>query len=166
MCINEVTLAGTGGQKRGQFGLKMSRKPKTDAARRRKSVLLVDRHALMRRAAAAWINRCAGLTVCGMASGAAQAFRAVQRLRPDVVVSEIMQPRDLGFIRELHRREPGLRILVFSMRDPAQYAVEARAAGASGYVMKAAGGEHLVRNICSMLRRRPNGPAGALERGA
>ncbi len=124
----------------------------------------MDEHALMRRAAAAWINRCAGLTVCGMASGTAQALRAVKRFRPDVVVSEIMRPHDLGFIRELHRRQPGLRILVFSLRDQAQYAAQARAAGAAGYVMKAAGGENLVRNICSVLRRRPNSPAGAPKR--
>ena len=98
-----------------------------------------------------------------MASGTAQAFRAVKRFHPDVVVSEIMQPHDLGFIRELHRREPGLRILVFSMREEAQYGAQARAAGASGYVMKEAGGENLVRAFARAARR-PNGPAGTPKR--
>jgi DNA-binding NarL/FixJ family response regulator len=143
----------------------MSQKRKTEQARRRGRILLVDRHALMRRAAASWINHCPGLEVCGMASGTAQAFRAVQRFHPDVVVSEIMQPHDLGFIRELHRRQPGLRILVFSMRDEAQYGAPARAAGAAGYVMKEAGGDNLVRNISSVLRGRRKGPAGAPKRG-
>jgi DNA-binding NarL/FixJ family response regulator len=142
----------------------MSQKRKTEQARRRKTVLLVDRHALMRRAAASWINHCPGLEICGTASGTAQAFRAVKRFHPDVVVSEIMQPQDLGFIRELHRRQPGLRILVFSMWEQAQYGAQARAAGASGYVMKEAGGATLVRNICSVLRGRPNGSAGTPKR--
>jgi DNA-binding NarL/FixJ family response regulator len=164
VCINEEILAVTDGPQPGRFGLEMSRKPKTEQGRRRKSVLLVDRHALIRHAAASWINHCPGLEVCGLAGGRAQAFRAVKRFHPDVVVSEIMQPHDLGFIRELHRRERGLRILVFSMRDPAQYGAQARAAGASGYVMKAAGGENLIRNIRSVLRRRSNGRAGTPKR--
>jgi two-component system NarL family response regulator len=142
----------------------MSQKRKTEQARRPGRILLVDRHALMRRTAAGWIKHCPSLEVCGMASGMTQAFRAVQRFHPDVVVSEIMQPHDLGFIRELHRRQPGLRILVFSMRDEAQYGAQARAAGTAGYVMKAAGGENLVRNICSVLRGRPNGSPGTPKR--
>ncbi len=118
----------------------------------------------MRQAAAGWINHCPRLEVCGTASGMAQALRAVQRLRPDVVVSEIMQPHDLNFIRELHRRQPGLRILVFSMRDEAEYGARAREAGASGYLMKQAGGKNLVRKICSALRGRRNGQAGTPQR--
>ena len=142
----------------------MSQKPKDERAGRRRRILLVDRHELMRRAAAGWINHCPSLEVCGMASGLAQAFRAVKRLHPDVVVSEIMQPQNLGFIRELHRRLPRLPILVFSIRDEALYGAEARAAGASGYLMKAAGGNNLVRNICSVLRRRRNRPAETPKR--
>ena len=142
----------------------MSQEGKTEVARRRGRVLLVDRHALMRHAAAGWINHSPGLEVCGMASGAAEAFRAVQRLRPDVVVSEILRPHDLGFIREIHRRQPGVRVLVFSMRDKAEYGALAREAGASGYLMKQAGGDNLVRSIRSALRGRRNGPAGRPKR--
>ena len=130
----------------------MSKKPRTDLVRRR--VLLVDRHALMRCAATGWINSCSSLEVCGTADDKAQAFRSVKRLHPDVVVSEILQPQDLGFIRELHRRHPRLPILVFSMRDEAVYGARARAAGAGGYLMKAAGGDKLVRSIRALLRGR------------
>jgi DNA-binding NarL/FixJ family response regulator len=160
VCINEVTLRGTGGQKRARPGLKMSRKQQTEAASQRGRVLLVDRHELMRRAAAGWINHCPELEVCGVAGGTAQAFRAVERLHPDVVVSEIMQPQSLGFIRELHQRQPGLPILVFSIQDKALYEAQAREAGASGYLMKRAGGDNLVQNICSVLRRRWHRLAG------
>ncbi|MCU0784199.1 MAG: response regulator transcription factor [Verrucomicrobia bacterium] len=132
----------------------MSRTSKRNVANGRNAVFLVDRHALMRRAAAHWINSSSGLKVCGMAGGVAGAFRAVKRLRPDIVVSEIMRPHDLGFIRELHRRHPGLPILVFSMQDAAVYAARAREVGASGYLMKDVGGEQLVHGIRAMLSRR------------
>lgn len=132
----------------------MRKKPKskTDLVRRR--VLIVDRHALMRHAAAGWINDGSGLEVCGMADGVTDAFCAVDQLHPDVVVSEIMHPQDLGFIRELHRQHPQLPILVFSMQDAVVYAARARAAGACGYLMKEAGGEALVRSVRAVLRRR------------
>jgi DNA-binding NarL/FixJ family response regulator len=165
VCINEITLAATGGRKGAGTGLKVSQKPKGEPARRRGRILLVERHPLMRHAVAGWINHCPDLEVCAVAGGPAQAFHALERLHPDVVVSEIMQPQDLGFIRELHRRRPGLPILVFSTHDEALYGVEAREAGAAGYLMKAAGGSYLVQNICSVLRRRRNGPARSSRRG-
>jgi hypothetical protein len=36
-------------------------------------------------------------------------------------VSEIMRPRDMGFVRELHRWHPSLPILIFSIHDEAIY---------------------------------------------
>jgi DNA-binding NarL/FixJ family response regulator len=132
----------------------MSKKLTTDLARRLGRVFLVDPHALMRSAAAGWINRCSGLEVCGMAGGMAQAFKAVKRLRPDVVVSEIMRPQDLGFIQELHRRHRRLPILVFSIRDEEAYAARALEAGARGYLMKDVDGDTLVANIRKALRGR------------
>ena len=112
----------------------------------------------MRRAAANWINHCPGLEVCGMAGGMAQGFQAVKRLRPDLVVSEIMRPQDLGFIRELHRRHPRMLILIFSIQDEGDFAGQARQAGACAYLMKEAGGSELVRTIRAVLRRRRNRP--------
>jgi CheY-like chemotaxis protein len=138
----------------------LNRKRNNGETRPRKRILLVDRHALMRRAAAGWINRCPGLEVCGIASGPAQAFLAVEQLHPDVVVSEIMRTHGLGFIRELHRRQPRLPILVFSIHDEELYGSQARQAGASAYLMKAVGGHNLVQRICSVLRRRRNRAAG------
>jgi DNA-binding NarL/FixJ family response regulator len=137
----------------------MGRKSKRDLKGRCRRIVLVDRHTLMRRAAASWINRCPGLEVCGRAGGMAKAFRSINQLRPDVVVSEIMRPQDLGFIQELHRRHPSLPILVFSIRDEAEYAARAREAGACGYVMKDAGGDELVRSIRAVLRGRTAWPA-------
>ncbi len=132
----------------------MRKNSKANVESRPGRVLLVDRHAFMRQAAAAWINLSPGLEVCGMAGDMPHAYMAVRQLRPDVVVAEIMRPRDLGFIRELHRQHPRLPILVFSMREEALHGARARAAGANGYLMKEAGGNELVRRIHAVLEGR------------
>lgn len=166
LCINESIFMAPGGRKTGEvwFGLNMSRKSQTGLTKPAGRIFLVDRHALMRQAAAEWINRCSDLEVCGMAGVIAQALRDIKRMRPDAVVSEIMQPHDLGFIRELHRRHPRLPVLVFSIHDPAEYGARARAAGAGRFLMKAAGGDKLVRSIRAILRGRFRHPAETSKR--
>ncbi len=141
-----------------------SNNSKTDLTKRRGRIFLVDRHVLMRNAAAVWINHCSDLEVCGKTGSIAGAMRDVKRLRPDVVVSEIMQPHNLGFIRELHRRDPHLPVLVFSIRDKAEYGARARMAGACTYLMKDAGGNKLVRSIRAVLRRTRKRPAEIPEK--
>jgi len=136
----------------GRFSPKVGKNLRISPSSRRRRVFLVDRHVLTRSAEAGWINRCSGLQVCGTAGGTVQAFRAVKLLRPDVVVTEIMRPHDLSFIRELHRRHPRLPILVFSMLDEAVYAARARAAGAYGYLTKEAKLGELARSIRAALR--------------
>jgi DNA-binding NarL/FixJ family response regulator len=72
-------------------------------------------------------------------------------LKPDLVVTEILRAQDLGFIRNLHQRHPGLPILVFSFRDEGWYAPLALAAGADGYLMKGVSVAELVEGIRRIL---------------
>jgi DNA-binding NarL/FixJ family response regulator len=159
--MNETAFAATDGQDRFQNsqGLKMNTQPNPDPSNQRRRVLLVDPHILMRNAAASWINNCDDLEVCGMTGGMTPAFRAIKRLRPDVVVSEIMQLPDLGFIRKLHRRHPRLPILVFTIQDEVVYGEQARAAGADGFLTKDATGGELVQRICEVMQKRRERPA-------
>ena len=131
----------------------MRKRPTGEAGGRRQRVFLVDRHTLMRLAAAGWINRCRSLTVCGMAGRTARAAAEISRLHPDIVVTEIMRPHDFVFIQTLHRRHPRLPILVFTTREQALYGERAAAAGASAYLMKEAGGDKLVQTIRALLER-------------
>lgn len=131
----------------------MGRESAEDKPGRRWRVFLADPHVLMRSAAAQWINASGALRVCGLAGGMAKALREIDRLRPDIVVTEIMRPQDLGFIQELHRRQAHLPILIFTIQEKALFKGRAEKAGAAGYVMKGAGGNRLVQSIRAVLRR-------------
>ncbi len=120
----------------------------------RRSVLLVDDHPFMRAGLAQLIDRQPDLAVCGEAGNPAEAFTALGKSQPDLVLSDITMPgrSGLDFIKDLRARHPGLRVLVVSMHDEAIYAERALRAGASGYIMKEAGGENLLAAIRQVLR--------------
>ena len=120
----------------------------------RRSVLLVDDHPFMRAGLAQLIDRQPDLAVCGEAGNPAEAFTALGKSQPDLVLSDITMPgrSGLDFIKDLRARHPGLRVLVVSMHAEAIYAERALRAGASGYIMKEAGGENLLAAIRQVLR--------------
>ena len=109
---------------------------------------------MWREALSSRINRSSGLKVCGEAIGEAVAFEMVRRLRPNPVLTEIMRPQDLGFVRELHQHNPLLPILVFSFRDEEAYAPKVLDAGARGYLAKGVDGDTLVAGIRKVLNER------------
>jgi len=116
--------------------------------------MIVNGVAVWREALTLQIDRCADLKVCGQALDEAGAFKAVRRLRPSLVLTEILCPENLGFIRQLHQRRPRLPILVFSCRDEQAYALRAMEAGACGYLMQTITGARLVAGVRRALAGR------------
>lgn len=97
------------------------------------------------------ISRYPGLQVCGEALGEQAGLAMVGRLRPSLLLTEIVRAQDLGFIREVHRQHRRLPILVLSFRDEEAYAPLALQAGARGYLMKGVDGDTLVKGIRKAL---------------
>jgi DNA-binding NarL/FixJ family response regulator len=64
----------------------------------------------------------------------------------DLVILDVSMPRMTGIqaAAELHKRKPGLRILMLSMHDSEQLLFEALKAGASGYVLKSGADTDIV----------------------
>jgi DNA-binding NarL/FixJ family response regulator len=120
---------------------------------KRHKILVVDDHPMTRDGVAHLINKQAGMDVCAEAGNPSEAFEAIAKTRPDLVLTDMTMPGRSGleFIKDLLAAHPALVILVLSMHDEAVYAERALRAGARGYIMKEAGGENLLTAIRRVL---------------
>jgi DNA-binding NarL/FixJ family response regulator len=121
----------------------------THAARRPReiAVVLIDDEPLIREALARTLRQ-SGLNVVGEARSGEQALELVLDLRPDVVLMDIRLPGISGIqtIERICLHAPGSRVLVLS-RSERNRVVEAIIAGASGYILKTAPTDSIVRAI-------------------
>jgi DNA-binding NarL/FixJ family response regulator len=91
-----------------------------------------------------------GVSVVGEASDGEEAVAAAQRLRPDVVLMDVQMPRVDGL--EATRRIAQnaaiqARVLILTTFERDDYVFEALRAGASGFMLKNATPEDLVRAV-------------------
>jgi DNA-binding NarL/FixJ family response regulator len=73
----------------------------------------------------------------------------IEKVKPDVLVVDLMMPGigGLEVVRQIHNKHPDIRIAVLSMHNNEAYVVEALRNGASAYVLKQAPGRALVEAI-------------------
>jgi DNA-binding NarL/FixJ family response regulator len=116
-------------------------------------ILLVDDHRMVLDGYTLILDAEPDLTVCATATNVPEALGAVERERPDLVVTDLtMAGRGgLDLIKDLLALHPELRILVCSMHDETLYAERALRAGAKGYVMKDADGPTFLAAIRRVL---------------
>lgn len=76
----------------------------------------------------------------------------VDRFEPDVVVVDVTMPRldGLEAVRRIRERHPGVRSLVFTVHDEEAYVHRAILAGVSGYLLKTATTEELIKGITTV----------------
>ena len=120
-------------------------------------VLLADDHAVVRRGLRMVLDAEPDLEVVAEAGDGAEAVARALEGDVDLVIVDISMPRMTGLqaVRELHRRRPGLRILILSMHQNEQYLYEALKAGASGYVLKTVADRDLVEACRAAMRGEP-----------
>lgn len=113
------------------------------------TVLLVDDHAVVRAGYRRLLEQHPGVRVVAEAGSGEQAYQCFVRERPDVVVMDLKLPGMGGLeaIRRILRRDPGARILVFSMYEEALFAERAMQAGAVGYITKSSAPEVLIEAV-------------------
>jgi len=112
-------------------------------------VLLVDDHAVVREGLRAFLELQDGIEVVGEAGDGSEGVAAAERLRPDVILMDLVMPRldGVGAMRELRRRLPGARVIVLtSFTDDAKL-LPAVQAGASGYLLKNAQPQEIARAV-------------------
>lgn len=112
-------------------------------------VLLAEDHAMVRSGIRMLLSRFSGFEVVGEAGNGREAIRQAEALQPDVVLMDLTMPDLNGFdaTAEITRLVPETRVLVVSMHAHEEYVTRAIRAGASGYVVKEAGGDELARAV-------------------
>ncbi|GAA2890979.1 DNA-binding response regulator [Actinoplanes cyaneus] len=117
-------------------------------------LLIVDDHPVVRDGLSAMFARDPEFTVVGEASDGAEAVRMAQTLAPDVILMDLRMAGMDGVtaIGELARREVPARVLVLTTYDTDSHVLPAIEAGATGYLLKDAPREELLRAVRSAAR--------------
>ena len=113
----------------------------------RTRVLLADDHAVVAEGLEALLKE--SFELVGVVHDGRALIDAAERLRPDVIVTDISMPllNGLDAIRQIRARRPDTKLIVLTMYQETQLAVDAFRAGASGYVLKVSPGEELITAI-------------------
>ncbi|HEV2208823.1 MAG TPA: response regulator transcription factor [Verrucomicrobiae bacterium] len=123
------------------------------SAEKKRRILIVDDHPMMREGLAQLIDHEPDLRACCQADTAAQALASVAAQAPDLVLLDISLPDKSGLelIKDFQALHPGLPVLVVSMHDETLYAERVLRSGGRGYIMKQEGGKKLMQAIRQVL---------------
>ena len=121
-------------------------------------VLIADDHAIVRKGIRALLATEPDIEVVGEAASGQEAIVETQRLRPDVVLMDLLMPELDGIdaIRRINQRQPETRILVLTSFVSNGKVFGAVEAGALGYLLKDAGPEELAKSIRQVYRWEPS----------
>jgi DNA-binding NarL/FixJ family response regulator len=111
-------------------------------------ILIADDHSDIRQGFRLILDAQPDMTVVAEAADGAAAIEQALLLRPDVVIADIRMPRTDGL--EVTRRLAGtesMRVIVLTTFDHDNYAIDALANGACGFVLKRSGPMLLVEAV-------------------
>jgi DNA-binding NarL/FixJ family response regulator len=112
-------------------------------------LLIADDHPVVRDGLSGMFAADQDFTVVGEAADGSQALRLAEAVRPDVILMDLRMPGMDGVtaIAELSRRGNPARVLVLTTYDTDSYVLPAIEAGATGYLLKDAPRDELLRAV-------------------
>jgi two-component system response regulator YesN len=93
-----------------------------------------------------------GFIFCGEASDGELAYPMIQKMKPDIVVTDIRMPfmDGLELSRLIKKEMPGIKIIILSGYGEFEYAKEAINIGVTEYLLKPISGADLVKSLKSV----------------
>jgi len=116
-------------------------------------ILVADDHEIVRQGVRAVLQAEPEFAVVGEATSGLDVLGLVERLRPQVLVLDLMMPglNGLEVTRQIHRQFPALRILILSMHATESYVLEALRSGAAGYLLKTGSSAEVLEAVRAVV---------------
>jgi NarL family two-component system response regulator LiaR len=117
-------------------------------------ILVVDDHPVVRQGLRAFLDTREDMAVVGEAGDGEAAVAEAARLRPDVILMDLLMPGIGGLeaIGRIRTADPAARILVLTSFSSADQVVPAVRAGAAGYLLKDAAPEEVEAAVRAVNR--------------
>lgn len=118
------------------------------------TLLMADDHPVVRQGLRHLLEVEPNFKVVGEASNGLEAVQLVEKVKPNVLIVDIVMPglNGLEVLKQVKERSPETCCIVLSMQSADVYVVEALKAGALGYVLKETGPSELVNAVHQVIR--------------
>jgi len=116
--------------------------------------LIADDHALVRAGIRALVEKIDNVSVIAETGEGGEALRLIKELKPDVVLLDVTMPglSGLEVLAESRKHLPNVRVIILTVHDEAEYAMQALRAGAAGFLPKSAAANELQVAIETVSR--------------
>jgi two-component system, NarL family, response regulator NreC len=120
---------------------------------KRQTIVIAEDYTILREKLRALISSNPDLEVVAEAGDGRAAINLVEKLKPDLVLTDLSMPRMNGMeaIREIRKRVPKTKIVVLTIHKTEEYILAVLKAGADGYVLKDATHDELLMAIKNVL---------------
>jgi DNA-binding NarL/FixJ family response regulator len=120
------------------------------------TIMLADDHKIVRQGLRVLLEAEPDFHLVGEAGDGLEAVQMIERLRPDVLVLDLMMPGLSGIevARQVSKRSPQTCVIILSMHANEAYVLEALRNGAVGYVLKDSSADELVQAVREVIAGR------------
>ncbi|MGE0884099.1 MAG: response regulator [Blastocatellales bacterium] len=117
------------------------------------NILLADDHNIVRQGLRALLQSEPNFHLVGEASDGIEAVRLAEKLKPDVLITDMMMSglNGLEVTRQVTKSLPHIRVIILSMYTNDAYVVEAMKNGALGYVLKDSQASDLIQAVREVI---------------